>query len=163
MFVIKFKIACNPLLFYRTMKVRTYETIILRGDLYGCYMSSLTWMRVNLTATCLVSPNCFVIWRVIWVNSSPWTWQELGRLQFHILPSVVRILQSFWQAGRVARVGGPGIDLHDFVLTFVGKHSVGLPWIRWEDTLICIMLWGREVDITGSGSSIISVKSLCNK
>jgi hypothetical protein len=75
MFVIKFQIACNPLLFYRAMKVRIYETIILRGDLYGCYMSSLTWMSINLKATCLVRPKRFVIWRVILVNSSAWTWQ----------------------------------------------------------------------------------------
>jgi hypothetical protein len=25
--------------------------------------------------------------------------------------------------------------LHDFVLTILGKHSLGRPWIRWEDNI----------------------------
>jgi hypothetical protein len=42
-----------------------------------------------------------------------------------------------------ARVGGPGIDLHDFVLTFLGENSLGRPRIRWEDNINmhCVMRW----------------------
>jgi hypothetical protein len=67
----------------------------------------------------------------------------------------------------VAGVGGPGIDLDDFVLTFIGKHLLGRPRIRWDNISIhFVMRMGSckkpDFGINGVGPSVCSATVFVN-